>query len=118
MATWPATLPTPLVDGYELSPSDQTIRTDMEIGSARQRRRTVARNDHVSVAWVFDETQMTSFRAWFDDAVAGVAGGAAWFTTQLRIGSGLESREARFIGPWSGQYDGQHWRIAAKLEVR
>lgn len=121
MATWPSSLPAPMVSGYGLEPVDQTIRTDMEVGSARARRRTTSRLDMVNVSWVFTDAQMAVFRAWLDDDVVGAAGGSAWFTTSLATGdSGLVSRSARFNGApkYSLLSTSRIWQVTAKLEVR
>lgn len=121
MATWPATLPRPTVSGYQLAPVDQTVRTDMEAGLARQRRRTAARNDQISVLWLFDDAEMAAFRAWFDDA-AQAAGGAAWFTSlPLATGDGgvVTSQEARFVGTYTADaLPGLLWQVNARLEIR
>jgi hypothetical protein len=66
MQAYPPTLPAPLVSGYTLSPVDQTVRTDMEVGAARVRRRTRARNDLIDVSWLFSPVQMAAFRQWFE----------------------------------------------------
>ena len=120
MASWPTTLPLPLAAGYQLNPGDQTIRTDMEVGSARVRRRSFARNDRVAVSWLMSETQLDTLRDWFDDATTGVAGGSAWFTVALAVGTGSRtaSVEARFVGPFTAAADQQYWRVTATLEVR
>ena len=120
MATFPATLPAPSYNGYQLAPEDQTVRTDMEVGPARQRRRTAARNDQISLTWEFDDAEMAIFRDWFDDA-AEAAGGDAWFTgLSLATGNtGLTAEECRFIGAWTGvPLPGLRWNITAKLEIR
>lgn len=120
MAAWPTTLPRPLSSGYGLKPVDATVRTDMEGGAARARRRTFARNDKVSVAWLMTDAQLAVFRSWFDNASTGAAGGAAWFTTSLALGStGSVSVEARFTGPWQLSHLGRlKWSVTAELEVR
>jgi hypothetical protein len=120
MATFPATLPVPSHNGYQLAPADQTVRTDMEVGAARQRRRTTARNDQISLTWIFTDAEMAVFRAWFDDSDE-AAGGAAWFTgLYLALGeTGLTSAECRFNGPYSASaMPGLNWTVTAKLEVR
>lgn len=120
MATWPATLPVPLVEGYQLNPGDQTIRTEMEVGAARVRRRTSARNDRVAAAWLLTEVQLDTLRDWFDNATTGIAGGAAWFTVALAVGTGTRQAavEARFIGALQCAPAGPYWRVSATLEVR
>lgn len=119
MAAWPSTLPPPLASGYSLKPVDATVRTDMEAGAARVRRRTNARNDRLSVSWVMTDAQLAIFRAWFDNA-AEAAGGAAWFSTSLAIGTtGIVALEARFAGPWQAALlGGLNWSVSAELEVR
>jgi hypothetical protein len=120
MAAFPATLPKPLASPYSLSPVDQTIRTDMEGGAARTRRRTSARNDKVSVTWRMTDAQLAILRAWFEDSTTGISGGAGWFTVSLPIGTtGLVSVEARFIGPFkASNITALIWSVTAELEVR
>lgn len=116
----PATLPRPTYSGYQVAPVDQTVRTDLEVGTARQRRRTTARNDHVTVVWMLTEAQMADFRSWFDGA-AEANGGAAWFTgLELALGNGgIAPVAARFTGPFTANLSpGQIWDVQATLEVR
>jgi hypothetical protein len=119
MASWPASLPNPIIDSYQLSPSDAPLRTEMEFGAARARRLTFARNDRVNAAWKFTDAQMDIFRTWFDDA-AEAAGGSAWFTISLPVGNtGLTSQEARFVGLYKASLlPGLNWSVSAELEVR
>jgi len=119
MATWPATLPAPQRNGYGGAPVDPTLRTDMEVGASRARRRTAALNDRVTVAWVFTDAQFAIFRAWFDDA-AEADGGAAWFALLLPIGkTGATLQDVRFVGAFQYNQIGLDcWSVTARLEVR
>ena len=119
MATWPVTLPAPSTN-YGLNPVDQSIRTDMEVGAARSRRRTTARNDRLTVVWVFSDAQMAIFRAWFEDAAAGAGGGSIWYTDTLPIGtSGKVAVTCRFVGPYKASFlAGNYWQVSADLELR
>lgn len=118
MATWPTTLPAPLFAGYAVKPIDPTIRTDMEFGAARTRRRTSARNDTVTAFWLFNATQMAAFRAWFEDP-AQAAGGAAWFDMQVNLGDTNQSNACRFSGGFEMALVGHGtWQVSAKLEIR
>lgn len=120
MATWPSTLPAVSLSGYSIEPVDQTVRTDMEVGSPRVRRRTAARLDIVSASWLFTDAQMATFRAWFENSTTGVSGGAGWFTIELPMGDGgVVSSDARFVGvPKPQMLPGKHWSVTASLEVR
>lgn len=119
MPSYPITLPAPLVESYSIAPLEQTIRTDMESGAARVRRRTVARNDLVDVAFAMTDEQFVDFRSWFDDPVAGLSGGASWFDMALPLGNGGSTpEEARFKSAWKAARDGLIWKVTAQLEVR
>lgn len=117
---WPTSLPAPLCNGYGIEPEDQTIRTQMETGAARVRRRTSADISMVKVMWTFTDEQMGIFRDWFRDSATGAAGGAAWFSVLLRMGEGGSSSvDARFNGPWKAQMQSRRlWQVSAQLEVR
>lgn len=116
---WPSTLPSPLVSGYGLNPVDPVIRTDMEVGTSRARRRSAARQDRIAVSWRFTNAQMAAFRTWFDDP-ANAAGGANWFTMDVAIGTGgLVNMNCRFVGVWKANaLAGLMYEVSATLEVR
>lgn len=112
---WPDALPLPKF-GMGVNPADQTIRTDMEVGAARARRRTHARIYQVQVSWLFSDAQFVIFQDWFDQ---GAQGGAAWFSLRLPLGGRLSAQEVRFIGPVQITNDeGMNWSVSGKLEVR
>lgn len=116
MPTWPTELPLPQRAGYQLSPADPTVRTDMEVGSPRVRRRTYARSDQLSLKWRFTDAQMALFRAWFDQEAAG-----AWFTgLHLATGDGgVVPTEARFIGAFTHTLlPTLQWEVSAQIELR
>lgn len=117
MATWPATLPTPEFAGFKVTPADQIIRTSITGGLPRYRRRTSARNDSVSVMWHLSDSQLSTFRTWFDEELSG---GAEWFTVALPYGYyGLVETSARFADTFSIDAVGYNlWAITASLELR
>lgn len=116
---WPSTLPRPNANGYALRPVDPTIRTDMEVGAARTRRRTTARNDVVSCTVELTDVQFATFRTWFENPVE-AAGGAAWFTIDLAIGTtGVVTTTARFKNVYQAEHrGGLNWEVTMELEVR
>lgn len=120
MAEWPSTLPAPSAGGYAVNPVDPVIRTEMEGGNVRTRRRTTARLDKVQATWKFTDAEMDTFRAWFDLST-GANGGADWFTISLPTGDGgFSSVSARFGGVFSAKMLSAHlrWEVSAVLEVR
>jgi hypothetical protein len=91
----------------------------MEVGAARSRRRSAARNDHVALSWMLRDIEMLEFRAWFDSAT-GAAAGTAWFTVDLPVGDGgIASVEARFVDIFKADLlPGLRWHVSAKVEIR
>ena len=57
----PDTLPPPVVTGYSYRRKEQFIRTDMDSGLARQRRRFQIVPTHVNVTWRFSGLQLALF---------------------------------------------------------
>jgi hypothetical protein len=112
-------LPAPSWDNYALEPGDATVRTDMEVGTARQRRRTTTPPDMFKVTWDFNDTQMAQFREWFRSDT-GASNGAAWFSITLASGdTGLTQRECRFVGSFKAiLIPVMHWQVTAQLEAR
>lgn len=118
MATWPSSLPAPLLTDYGFETSDATVRTDMDAGAARVRRRFTAAPDMLQAGWKFTEAQMATFRTFFE---TDLSMGAAWFNLTIKDGrvAGLVSREVRFAAPWRAAFiPGYGWHVSATLEVR
>ncbi|MFN3646236.1 MAG: hypothetical protein ACK4S2_06940 [Gemmobacter sp.] len=82
---WPETLPSPIGPGYQLSPADPFLRSDMEVGASRNRVLTRARRDRVQAVWRMTALQFHGFRAWFEDLPWSLAGDSddlsAWALT-------------------------------------
>jgi len=115
MATWPTTLPNPIY-GMGVDPTDKTVRTDMEAGAARVRRRSKARNDSINATWEFTDAQMDTFRTWF---AGDCNDGSEWFQLTMPDGFGGQNLlDVRFIGTFKSTIDGPDlWRVSASLEA-
>lgn len=119
MATWPTTLPAPSRYGYGLESGDPTVRTDMDAGAARVRRRFTASPDTVNLKFVFNDAQMATFRTtWAGD----MAQGAAWINLPIRDGNtgGVVNHEIR---PNPARFTAQLlgagiWAVSFSAEVR
>lgn len=113
---WPSDLPAPEVDGYQIQPQTPTIRTDMDQGPARQRRRFRSAPTLYQVKWVLTEPQLATFESWYHHVILQ---GASWFDVSLRNGQGMQTVEARFTAPWqASMMGGPHYEVSATLEVR
>ena len=114
--TWPADtiLPKPTVDlGHRSQPP--TIRTNMDSGKARQRRRFPKGNRLIAVSWVFTDEQFEIFQAIVKFKLND---GADYFDMSLPLGGGYATYSVRMVdGDWSARYqDFNHWKVTANLE--
>lgn len=114
---FPSTLPNVSMRSYSFQPVSATIRTEMEVGLARVRRRFVTTPTDFTVKWQFTRAQLAIFEKFFDeDANAG----ASWFYIKLVNGMGENTYLARFKeeAPMITASGKEHyWDVTAKLET-
>ena len=116
MAAWPSTLPRPRFGGYAVKPGQSFVRTDMETGAARQRKRSSSAPEEIALNWVFTSAEMAVFRAFFK---TDLGEGSIWFTMNLDLGAGSVSCDIRFKAPYDAALKrGMFWEVSGKLEVR
>ena len=97
-----------------IQPGDAIVRTDMEAGSARQRRRFTSIPSRVQVRWLMTQTQFALFEAWLKWEAAE---GSVWFEVTLLNGVGLTPQQARFTQPFQAQLiTGTLWEYALNLK--
>ena len=113
---WPDRLPLPTLEGYGIQPGEAVLRTEVEAGPTRRRRRFTNVPSRIAVRWVLRPDQFALFEAWYRFAAAE---GGAWFEIDLLGGLGLAPHEARFTRPFEARpYRGRLWEVTCELEVR
>lgn len=114
---YPAGLPVPLRSGYGMQHVSPLMRTDLESGRARQRRRFTSTPIIAGVTWLMTQVQAQAFEAWFRWTLSD---GAEWFNTRLSTPLGLQPYECRFAGMYSGPelVGVDRFRFSADLEIR
>ena len=114
--TFPKRLPYPTVESYSIRPDEAIIRTDMEAGPARQRRRYTQTPSKIAVKWIMSPEQFCLFEAWYKYYAKE---GAEWFVITLLGGIGLTEQEARFTQQFEASLaSGRLWQITTELEIR
>ena len=88
---FPKTLPYPTVQGYAIKPGEAIVRTEMEAGPARQRRRYTQTPSRITVKWIFNLEQFAVFEAWYKYYAQ--EGGEWFYITLWEISSELEIRD-------------------------
>ncbi|GAB4387215.1 hypothetical protein [Albidovulum sp.] len=113
---WPERLPLPTIEGYAVRPGEAILRTEMEAGPARQRRRFTQVPSRLAVRWVMRRDQFALFEAWYRWSAKE---GGAWFTIDLLGGLGLVPQEARFTRQFEARIvAGVLWEVVSELEIR
>lgn len=114
---YPTGLPLPLRSGYDINHVSPLMRSDLQSGRARQRRRYTSVPSMASVSWNMSQAQAQVFESWFRYELSD---GAEWFNAELRTPLGLQSYECRFAEMYAGpQLVGvDHWVFQAMLEIR
>lgn len=107
---WPAALPL-----LELSrqPADPFIRTPMDSGLARQRRRFRVYPITQSVRFVLTQEQFETYSAF---AEGDLNGWTSWFMLKIRDGRGVRFSRARFIKAPVETYVGPDWHVSGQVE--
>ncbi len=113
---WPEqALGCPIRAGYGVQPETGLVRTPMESGLARARRRYPRAPGRVSASWIMSGTQLRYYYAWVEQK-AGY--GAAWFTVNLDYGVGRQPVTARIVeAPKISRISSRRWRVDMILEV-
>jgi len=115
MATWPSTLPKPQASGYALKPTQAFLRTNVDQGPARQRRRFSVVPTTIPVSFKLTLDQLATFEAWWHYEITD---GAGWFTTTLGNGMGFFSCQARFTAAYEvSAVEGLNYTVTGTFEA-
>ena len=110
---WPATLPKPLSDSYGETAPDGTIRTNMDSGPAKMRRRYTAAPRMFALVMHLTSDQYDDFDEFF--VTTSRMGSLRFDFTHPRTG---DACEARFVGaPTYGNPLGTECDVSFKIEV-
>lgn len=115
--SWPAALPSPTLPGYGIEDDPGLLRTDVDVGSARQRRTSTQASGELTVQWEFTLFEFALFESWLRYRANY---GATWFNMEYLGGLGLVEAEVRFQrGKAPAKFqNGARVVVTAKLDVR
>lgn len=114
---WPLSFTRPS-ENFKCEILPSSIRTNMDSGITRQRRRFTTDYAQLSVRWDFSDTEFGIFAAFHQYKLVQ---GSAWFTINLPLGGdGMQPHIARFVdGKYSHDYvPVGYWAVSATLEVQ
>lgn len=108
MATWPSTF---LINrnGYKETPPDRVLRSKMDIGPDKTRKRSSAEVRKLNITLTLTDALMVTFDAFYlaNDAIA--------FTfPDPRTATNVQ---ARFVSPPKYDYEETIWSVGVQLEI-
>lgn len=114
--TYPSNLPNVRMQGYGFKPGNPNIRTDMESGYARVRRRFLNVPTEMQVSWSFSMNELGLFEKFYENDLNA---GASWFYIKLVNGVGETTYLARFTEPYDVKTEAKEfrWTVSATLET-
>ena len=113
---WPPALPvTPLVQGYGEALPNNTIRTGMDVGPAKVRRRAAAMPFTMSVAFNCNDAQVDTLWTFVRDTLLGGSRRFEW--THPRTGQTIECRFTGDKDLLKVEPSGTRWVVSFNLEV-
>ena len=112
---YPSDLPSPLLNGYKLTPKDNTIRTRMDSGRIRRRQRYSTRNYDLSMKFLFTNEQLGKFDVFYKDTLLD---GTQEFDMMLPAPSGAQMKlKVRFNAPYNMSASQTLWTVTCKADV-
>lgn len=114
MPVWPVTLPSsPLVEGFREVPPETVLRSSMDQGPAKLRRRTTAGTGTLSMIYMLTRAQVDTLKDFFNDTLAG--GTLGFDFTHPVSGTGLTCRFRQM--PAYAPVNSEFFRASIELEV-
>lgn len=111
--TWPATMPQNLlISGYSESPPSVVLRTTMDIGPVKLRRRTTSAIRPVTGEQVITSAQLAEFKAFYNTDLYGGALRFSWIDPVTE-----EAVEMRFTESPSWTPEDGFYRLRLNLEI-
>ena len=115
MADYPSTLPLPEGSDYRFEFGSMILRSDMDDGFPRQRRRFTSHVDSFPLFIYVDDAGLAEWERFVKDDING---GASWFNMPLRDSQGVRTMEVMLTdGAYTVQKVGMKWKISFTLDV-
>lgn len=117
LVAWPSTtvLPLPTLAGHGIDEQTAFVRSDMDNGFARQRKRFSKVPSSMKATLLLTQDQARYFEFFFRHKIDQ---GTDWFEMPVLIGAGLETHEIRFTESPSFKMNSNLFEYSLSLELR
>lgn len=116
MSDWPASLPQIPFSGLKEVRQSGTLRSEMDTGAPKQRKRFTAAVRNVDVPMVFTQAQRQTFDTFFITTLGEGALPFTWTMDSVDEGTGT-SISYRFTKPPAMSKIANEWRLTLNLEI-
>lgn len=108
-------LPLPQLKSYSVKRASSALKTKMDSGYQRKRRRFKNTPSIVSIKFLFSSSEFELFEGWYHNVLLE---GQHWFNMPVKTAAGLVEHACRFSGDYAHKPLTQKlWQVTAKLEV-
>jgi hypothetical protein len=114
---YPSNLPSPLLSSHALKQQSNLLRTKMDSGHSRSRRRFKSVPTVMSATWHCKNEKAAAFEGFITHALHDCT---AWFLLDILTPNGLIEHEVKFITSPLEEYKPlslTHWEYKAKIEI-
>ncbi len=118
MISYPTFLPGPLLSGYALNQQSNLLRSELDSGQARVRRRFKNVPSIIASTWTFTAEQSAFFEEFIETTLGG---GVEWFEMQIKSPLGIRTELVRFIeNPMEActTLSPTRWQYKATIELK
>ncbi len=115
---YPSLLPMPLLSDYGFKQQSNLLRTKMDSGHSRVRRRFKSVPTTNTASWLLKKDEAAAFEGFIEHALHGAS---AWFVMEVLTPIGMVEHDARFItSPLESYkpYSATHWEYKAQIELK
>lgn len=106
-----------LRDSYSVSPVKGFMRTEMEVGPARQRRIATAMPTNIQFKLLLlSRRELAILETWYKRTISN---GASWFMMPIDCGSGFVDTDCRFTEPYTvSAIAFEKYEVSCQVECR
>jgi hypothetical protein len=115
---FPSNLPAPLLSDHSLKQQSNLLRTKMDSGHSRVRRRFKSVSTVNKASWLLKNAEAAAFEGFIEHALYGAS---AWFLMDVLTPLGMVEHEVRFITSPMEDYKALNalwWQYSAQIEIK
>jgi hypothetical protein len=118
LITYPDSLPRPLLSSLAFKQQSNVLRTEMDSGTARVRKRFSSVPTFMDASWKINATECEAFEGFIEHALNSAVN---WFVLAIKTPQGLVEHDVRFVQNPMENYkpiSKKFWEYSANIEIK